>query len=59
MVSKKEQRALWQELHLRLNGLGDKYGWNKIAGLEEISIWAESKVLQKPYVKLMEERKRH
>ncbi|MBK8563153.1 MAG: hypothetical protein IPN76_07325 [Saprospiraceae bacterium] len=56
-ISKKEQKVLWQDLYQRLNGLGEKYGWNKIAGLEEIATWAESKVLNRPYVKLMEERK--
>lgn len=58
-VGKKEQRALWQTLLQRLNGIGDSYGWNKIAGLEEIACWAESKVLQRPYVELMEEKKKH
>lgn len=57
VISKKELKALWQNLYQQLNGIGDKYGWNKIAGLEEIAVWAESKVLNRPYVKLMEERK--
>ncbi len=57
-VTKKEVKLLWEELYQRLNELGEKYGWNKIPGLEEIAIWAESKVLNMSYLKLMEERKR-
>jgi hypothetical protein len=56
-VTKSEVKRLWKELFQRLNGLGEKYGWNKIPGLEEIAIWAESKVLNRSYLKLMEEKK--
>jgi tetratricopeptide (TPR) repeat protein len=59
IVGKKALQAHWEALFQKLNDLGDRFGWNKIAGLEEITCWAESKVLQRSYVDLMEAKKKH
>lgn len=41
---KKAKTGLFKELLVKLNGVGEKYGFNKVVGLEEIMGWAESRM---------------
>ncbi|MCC6726318.1 MAG: hypothetical protein IT258_17555 [Saprospiraceae bacterium] len=57
VTSKKEQRQLWGALVENLTGLDEKYGRGKIFGLDEITGWAESRYLGKPYMQVLKDKK--
>jgi tetratricopeptide (TPR) repeat protein len=56
---KKSKQVLFEELIVKLNAIGDKFGMNNVLGLEEIICWAESRLQNKPYIKVIEARKKH
>jgi hypothetical protein len=45
-------------LLVKLEAIGEKYGWNRTVGLEEITCWAESRLFKKPYITVLKEKKR-
>lgn len=59
VINKKEKLALFEKLLDNLNSIGDRLGKNNVAGLDEIMCWAESRIKNVPYVKVLEARKQH
>lgn len=55
---KKEKSNLYKALILNLNQIGETYGVNKIAGLEEVICWAECRIQNKPYLEVLKARKK-
>jgi hypothetical protein len=57
-IGNMEIRATWLALLKDLERIGETYGRNTVAGLEEITCWAESRLHKKPYVQVLEEKKK-
>jgi len=55
---KKDKKVLFESLLEKLNAIGETYGMQKIAGLEDIVCWAESRVYNKSYLEVLEQRKK-
>lgn len=47
----------YTELHEKLEAIGEKYGYNNIAGLEEITCWAKSKLVNRRFLDVLRENK--
>ncbi len=47
----------YTELHEKLKAIGEKYGYNNITGLEEITCWAESKLVNRRFSDVLRENK--
>ncbi len=58
-MNKKAKNILFQKLITNLNHIGETFGVNNVAGLEEIICWAESRLNNKPYIQVLEARKKH
>ncbi len=56
--AKKDKKVLFESLLDKLNAIGETYGMQKIAGLEDIVCWAESRVYNKSYLEVLEQRKK-
>lgn len=47
----------YTELHEKLEAIGEKYGYNNITGLEEITCWAKSKLVNRRFLDVLRENK--
>ena len=57
VLDKGAKKKCWEMLLKKLNKTGETYGWNKIVGIEEIASWAESRLRNKDYISVLEEKK--
>jgi tetratricopeptide (TPR) repeat protein len=56
-TDKKSKAKLFKDLLVKLNDVGEKYGFNQVAGLEEVICWAESRFHGISYLEALKRRK--